>query len=46
LKKKYDEAFKREAVRLVEEGMKASQVERDLGIPLTSGLNLGEYYIS
>ena len=32
-KRKYDEAFKREAVRLVEEeGMKASQVERDLGI--------------
>jgi transposase len=32
-RRKYDEAFKREAVRLVEdEGMKASQVERDLGI--------------
>ena len=32
-KRKYDEAFKREAVRLVvEEGMSGSQVERDLGI--------------
>ena len=32
-RRKYDEAFKREAVRLVEEeGMKPSEVERDLGI--------------
>ncbi len=32
-KRKYDEAFKREAVRLVvEEGMSGAQVERDLGI--------------
>jgi transposase len=31
--KKYDESFRREAVRLVEEeGMSAAQVERDLGI--------------
>lgn len=31
--KKYDESFRREAVRLVqEEGMSCSQVERDLGI--------------
>lgn len=31
--KKYDEAFKKEAVRLVvEEGMSGAQVERDLGI--------------
>ena len=31
--RKYDEDFKQEAVRLVEEeGMTASQVERDLGI--------------
>ena len=31
-RKKYDEGFKREAIRLVEEGVKASHVERDLGI--------------
>ncbi len=30
--KKYDESFRREAVRLVEEGMSCSQVERNLGI--------------
>lgn len=31
--KKYDESFRREAVRLVEEeGMSCAQVERDLGI--------------
>ena len=36
-KKKYDEGFKREAVRLVEEeGMTSSRVERNLGI--TNGL--------
>jgi len=29
---RYDEAFKREAVRLVEEGRSAFSVERDLGI--------------
>jgi len=35
-KRTYDDAFKLEAVRLLDEGMKASQIERDLDI--TNGL--------
>ena len=32
-KQKYDESFKRNAVRLIESGQTGAQVARDLGIP-------------